>query len=356
MDCSALSPSRISTYKNCEFKYFLEYHLRYPDALGDNIYGIKGTAAHDALEYYVNFLIGKKEKSSQNYEQVLKDFYSETELWKLDDRPYHKGFPHPVEKNCEACPWATKDSYCSIAQIPFKDVEGCPRPNFEDDLEIVRSTIESDEYPIYENNKLLCAEQEFKITLEGGAKIRGKIDLVVERLDQEGCLEIIDYKTGNSTLSYEAARAHPQTRIYSLVAKRLYPDYSTYMTTLYYNRRKRMVSCVFTDEDDKDTLRAINKKWEEIRSNEDPARPRSSFWLCNFCIGHEHCGVIKSSLTKNGKFKLPTVQCKYANDLCWGYIRAEEPNRITASELNNIVYACQGHYEIHKGGSFVSEG
>jgi len=54
MNISKVSASRIKTYKDCEFKYLIEYHLKYPPSRGDSIYTSKGSAVHYALECWVN--------------------------------------------------------------------------------------------------------------------------------------------------------------------------------------------------------------------------------------------------------------------------------------------------------------
>ncbi len=331
MDLSALSPSRIKTTKNCEFKYFLQYHLRLPESRESNIYGLKGTAAHEALEYYGNYIHCKQDPSiceslqgviNDDYEQVLKDFYAKTKLWKLDNRSEAKGFPHPVEKSCESCPWASKDGMCEIANIPYKNVDGCPRPNFEDDLKIVKDTVDSTEFEVFEE-KILGTEVAYMMELEGGVVSRGIIDLVVE-IDKD-TLEIIDYKSGNSTISYNAALKDPQMRIYSMIAKKIWPNYSTYMTSLYYVRKKKMLTVVFSDKDDEGTLKACQNHWRDIKANEKPYRPGRSFWLCNFCVGYEACGQIEKNHMKNGRFILPTIDCAHmdSDTKCWGGVAAE---------------------------------
>lgn len=367
MDISALSPSRVNTWKDCQLKYFLSYHIRLPEAKASNIYGLKGSAVHESLEYYGNFIrvgqdpsvAGELEgKINADYVQTLKDYYAKTELWKLDDREGFrgkkpKGWPHPVEKNCESCQWASKDGMCEIAKKPFKIVEGCPKPNFEDELEMAEWTVNNTEYPIFEK-KIIGNEVEFLLTVEGEVVLRGIIDLVVE--EDEKTLEVIDYKSGNSTKSYNAALNDPQMRIYSMVAKMLWPQYETYVTSLYYIRKKRMVSCVFSKEDDKGTLKAVQKHWDNIKNNKEPYRPQRSFWLCNFCVGYDNCKTIKDNYNdKRGRFILPTIECANMSTVecpCWGSLTAENPDTVTHDNTNEMTYTCRGHKKIHKGGEY----
>ena len=373
MDCEALSPSRITTYaKNCEFKYFLQYHIRLPEAKGSNIYGLKGSAAHEALEFYGNHIRIEgdpslkeelKDKASEDYVATLQDYYAEHEVWKTDDRPAfdkrgkRKGWPHPVEKNCETCPWATKDGMCAIAKTPYKTVEGCPKPNFEDDLALVEWTIEKDdEYKVFKTGKIIACEKGYTIELEDGVITRGVIDLVVEQDDKT--LEIIDFKSGNSTLSYNAALTDPQMRIYSMVAKMLWPQYDTYVTSLFYIRKRKMVSCVFSKNNDKGTMKGVHNNWNNIRENVDPYRPQRSFWLCNFCVGWDRCGKIRENYVKDGRFVLPTVNCGYTGDLdrpCWGGLSAENPAEVTISNTHEMTYACCAHINLYKGGEYERE-
>lgn len=357
MDLSALSPSRINTFKDCEFKYFITYHLRLPEARESNIYGIKGTAAHEALEYYANAVKGDEKDASLDYTQVLKDFYTKTELWKLDDGIRKgKGFTHPVNKYCEGCKWGTKDSLCSIAQISFKDVEGCPKPNFEEDLTLVEKAIKSKDYPLFKR-KIIGTEIRYDLWIpededcDYPIRLRGVIDLVTE-IDKD-TIEITDHKTGRAK-SYNAALSDPQLRTYKLVARILWPQYSLILSSLYF-LKKDVVTCIFSDEDDRQTLKALRRHWKSISENENPYRPDRAFWLCNYCVGHDRCGLVKDNHTRKGRLMLPVIECGYNKQRgfeCWGPLKAENPNEVGAFNTHEMTYACEGHFEIHQGGEY----
>jgi hypothetical protein len=191
------------------------------------------------------------EEQDLDYEGVLKKFYAEHKVWTYDNRPPHKGFPHPVEKTCESCPWATKDGLCSIANRAYTTLDGCPRPNFEDDLALTKATIENDDYKIFDR-EIIGAEVAFEVDL-GGFKLKGVIDLVT-KIDDE-TIEVIDFKSGNNTKSYNELKKDPQMRSYHLIAKKLWPEYKCRMMTLYYLRKLRPVTCAFDDDDDELTLK-----------------------------------------------------------------------------------------------------
>jgi len=64
MNISKVSASRIKTNKDCEFKYFIEYHLKYPPSRAGSIYTDKGNAVHYALEAWVNAKLEEMEEAT----------------------------------------------------------------------------------------------------------------------------------------------------------------------------------------------------------------------------------------------------------------------------------------------------
>jgi len=251
----------------------------------------KGSAVHQSLEDHVN---------GKDYEDSLKRYYAESKLWMLDDRK--TGFKHPVEKNCSKCQWAIhngSETLCSIAQRDVKDVEGCPKPNFEDDLKLVKDLINKDESPL--TGKIIGAEIPFDMEIEG-VRVLGYIDLVVE--ESEDTIWVVDYKSGSYTKDYDEATKDLQMRIYSLVVKRLFPQYKYALMTLYY-LRKEPVTVSFSDEDDEKTIAYIKKLYQEIVEDKDPLQIQS--FRCKYwCIGFDKCNSIKKNyLDESGKFVLP---------------------------------------------------
>lgn len=345
MDIDALSVSKINTNKDCNWKLALTYHIKHPDLRKPSIYTEKGIAVHEVLEKFAN---GEKD-----YLKNLLAYYAKSRLWELDQRnPDKGGFPHPQEKNCEACEYAN-NGVCTIAAVPIESVQGCPRPNFLDDLELTEKVInrEGDEN-IFNTRKILGAEVEFDLDISG-VRVKGVIDLVTE-FDHE-TLEIIDYKTGRHAKTSSTIQSDPQVRVYSLVAKMLWPQYKYRLMTLDY-LRKRPISIAFSDDDDELTKQAIIRQDKEIRSNEHPQPLNYESWLCRFCIGHERCNKMHKSLKTNGKFKLPVITCFFQDKdgPCWGSFACINPGDIR-DDLKNMRYACVGHREIENGGEYKKE-
>lgn len=295
MKIEYLSASRLGVYVDCSFRYFLQYHLKLPELREPTIHTAKGSAVHETLDMFV--------KGDKDYQAQLMKYYQEHEVWKLDARPDSKGgFPHPQPKSCETCPWAVvtvggDKPICSIAGKFISDVEGCPRGNFEDDLELTRKTLFRENSPL--KRKVIGSEIPFTQEWDG-FRVHGYIDLVTE-ID-ENTVEVLDYKTGNYAKNTDEAFKDLQMRIYSLVIKRMFPQYKYVMMTLDY-LRKSPVSVIFSPEDDEKTRKFLQDIYKRIQEDEEPKRVKS--FKCNWCVGYEECGKIREKFIKNGKFQLP---------------------------------------------------
>src|SRR5690606_41198044 len=130
--------------------------------------------------------------------------------------------------------------------------------------------------------------------------VHGYIDLVTE-ID-ENTVEVIDYKTGNYAKNTDEAFKDLQMRIYSLVVKRMFPQYKYVMMTLDY-LRKSPVSVIFSPEDDEKTRKFLQDVYKKIQEDEDPKRVKS--FKCNWCRGYDECSKRRRRFSKDGKFRLP---------------------------------------------------
>lgn len=287
------SASRLNVWMDCPFRYFLQYHLKLPELRQETIHTRKGNAVHETLEKYV--------KGEKDYEKLLKEYYAETKLWTLDNRNERRGFPHPVAKDCDECPYAIFSAngiICSIANRNVSEFDGCPRPNFEDDLRLTTQTITKPNSVL--NRKIIGAEVDFEKEYEG-FKIRGFMDLVTE-VDEE-TMEVRDYKTGTYTKKTSEAFKDLQMRIYSLVAKELFPQYKYVLMTLDY-LRKQPVTVIFGPDDDEKTRSFLNEAYKKISESVNP--PRKKSFKCSWCVGYEECGKIRESFCNDdGEFIMP---------------------------------------------------
>lgn len=279
---------------DCPFRYFLQYHLQLPELRKNTIATHKGSAVHEALELYVG---------GHDYHKILKDYYAKYKVWEFDDRKPKRGFPHPVEKSCDTCQWAVHDkigrtaTICSIAQRDMHSFDGCPKPNFEDDLRLTKEVINNKDSVL--NRKIIGAEVPFEMEFEG-FKVRGFMDLVTEV--NEDTLEVIDYKTGNYAKTGDDAFKDLQMRIYSMVAKILFPQYKYVLMTLYYVRKKP-VTVIFGADDDEKTEAFLRDSYQKIVSSVNP--PRQKSFKCSWCIGYDKCEKVRDEYIEDGTFKMP---------------------------------------------------
>jgi len=356
MDMSAASASRIKTNKQCEMKYFLEYHLKIPETKKGNIYTHKGSAVHDALEQWVNAVIGEEENAEIDYVKTLRDYYVKHRLWLQDIRkPDKGGDPYPQTKNCSLCSHMSKAGACSILSVPALLVDGCPRINYEQDLGLIRGAIKSQDYPVLALNedgelkkKVIGVELKFDGEVDG-VPLRAFLDLVVE--EDSDTIEIIDYKTGNS-MSYAAACKDPQVLLYGKIISQMFPQYKYVLVTLWF-LKKNPVTVPITAEMNELTVKSLKKHWNQITENVSPYRGYS--WLCKYCVGYDVCGMIRNKFVVDGQFRLPTISCRMADSetQCWGSLRVENPDEVTMADVDKMTYACRGHSG--KSGKYVSE-
>lgn len=295
MNIEYLSASRLNVYVDCPFRYFLQYHLKLPELREATIHTHKGSAVHEALEVFA--------KGEADYLRVLREYYAEHSVWEFDNRPQHKGFPHPQPKTCETCPWAVVSegmTVCAIANKNIHSFDGCPRPNFEEDLSLTEKAINRDDSPL--SRKIIGAEVSFDNTYEG-FRVHGYIDLITE-VDND-TLEVSDYKTGNYMKNTDEAWKDLQMRIYSLVAKEKYPQYKNVLMTLDY-LKSRPITVIFSKEDDDKTRSFLAEVYQKIQEDEDPIRKKS--FKCNWCVGYEECGKIREQYISKGRFILPIAK------------------------------------------------
>lgn len=289
-----LSATRANVYVDCPFRYFLQYHLKLPELRQPTIHTAKGSAVHEALDSFV--------KGQTDYVAELTKYYQEHEVWKMDNRPSPKGFPHPQPKSCDTCPFAiaqvgSPNPICSIAGKFVNVVEGCPRGNFEDDLGVLEKTLMRPDSPL--KRKIIGSEVAFTQDWEG-FRIHGYIDLITE-VDAE-TLEVRDYKAGNYAKATDEAFRDIQMRIYSLAAKKMFPQYKYVMMTLDY-LRKTPVTVIFAPEDDEKTRKFLQDVYKRIGSDPDPKRVKS--FKCQWCVGFDTCGKLREKFIKDGRFQMP---------------------------------------------------
>lgn len=209
-----LSSSRIDTLETCSWTYYCKYHLKLPDKTNDG--ALRGSACHELLECLC-------EKKRLDF---VKEISSSFELFK--ENKLINRFLRRKYKKLGLNPEAYVD----------KKVTKKTRTNHELVLEMLYTAITFEFVNNRENRKIIQSEHEFCFENENPRyAIRGFIDRVSEiKENGEQYLEVLDYKSSKAKFSGDKASANLQAMIYTLVAKKRWPNYKKYIANFFFMR------------------------------------------------------------------------------------------------------------------------
>lgn len=240
------SASSVKCWEQCQFKWCLQYNMEPRINLKQTYAADLGTHMHGVFEK-----IAKGELTKNNWLQWSK---------------------------------ATQHKLYDLAKEKYPDCD-CIKERVElDCIEIFNFLFKRD--PIFnplENPliKILDSEKKFEYNIGNEVRIKGFMDLVIE-LDNE-TLEIVDWKTGKSAMSFEKALKDIQVLMYYMAARHLYPQYKYVIITLDYLRHKP-VSLPLDDNCCKRCKRILFTTLRQIRTCKKPQRWQEPIWVCKcFC-------------------------------------------------------------------------
>lgn len=320
MRCKSLSSSKIKTYKDCEFKFLIEYHLGLNT--GKTFPAEQGSLVHYILERFALAIRDGQDADGHtlewleaNWIDLLFEGYPEysgemadgyrgkSPIWQLSAKAVDRA------KSCDSCPFF-KDGECGVTGQDINDFRGCPKDEFEDAIWLVQEVINDNSCRNPLKKKIIAAEDRFTLVTfdEQGNEIltNGIMDLVLEH-DSE-TIEVLDYKTGKHTQSYNECKKDPQFLIYALAAMDLYPQYKHVLLTAYYIRRKSgPITVEFDKEELEKAKNGIRFYANRIKKNRMPQRrcpdPGVKFdHVCKYMCDPTLCNqVYKKFLEQGGK-------------------------------------------------------
>jgi hypothetical protein len=307
MKLYSLSASKIKTYKDCAFKFYLNYHLGLD--LGTSFAADQGSMVHVILQKFgeANKLgIEDPPVKSKWYDYIL-HAYREEGIWKLSEKALNR------PKACDSCPYhLAQNNSCFVNNSAIESFKGCPKDEFEDAIWLVQRIINDETLQNPLNKKIIDVEERFEIDIMDGEEvipIVGYMDVVAE-LDKE-TIEVVDYKTGKHTMSYNECLTDPQLLIYHLAARRGYRGYQNIFITINY-LRKKPVTLAFGQKDEDGTENAIKKYWYKIKSDESPRRRCDRLdgsvhfdHVCKYLCNIELCKKHHKEFLNNGGVILP---------------------------------------------------
>lgn len=305
MKLNGLSASKVKTYKQCPFKFYMNYHLNID--LGTSFAAEQGSLVHIIFEKFGEARRdGIKDSyiESHWYEEMLYA-YKEEEIWKLSKNALER------KKECESCNYFLNGS-CDIVGKSIESFDGCPKDEWEDAISLVGKIINDTTIKSPLNKKIIDIEQlfEFKIKhKDEEIPVIGLMDVVSE-LNKE-TLEISDYKSGKHIMSYNECLKDPQLLIYHLAARKKYSQYKNIFVTIYY-LRKEPITLAFSEKDEINTENALIKYWELIKNNDTPKRrcdrPDGSVnfdFMCKYMCNPTICAIHYENFKNNGSKILP---------------------------------------------------
>lgn len=274
-----ISPSKISTFDTCKFKYWLTYFR--PDIkLKSNFGACNGTIIHAILD-------ARSRDESVDIEAMLrKGLSGQLEATERDGSKKVAPSPLPlakakdyadIKKECEGCKF-NDNGVCTINSLSIKDSPGCPKPIYEDDMKILTKVVEK--YSVRRWKDILRDKDGQYIGIEYPMRIKfdnpyaeftGFFDLVT--IENNSTVHIFDYKAGNKTKSLAECEEDWQARLYAVVGylefvedvnKKGYSYKKVIVHFDYFRGKEITIEC---DEDKRSTiLSEAREKISEMRS------------------------------------------------------------------------------------------
>lgn len=126
----------------------------------------------------------------------------------------------------------------------------------------------------------------------------------LDRLDEPGVYEVVDYKSGMWRLNPADLRDRPQARIYALAAQLMFPD-AKKIWVKFDQLRHDAVGIVFTAEENKATWDYLIRKAEEIIAT-DPDQPIPEYVNaeCRWCVRKHDCESLGAAVDVTGVIAL----------------------------------------------------
>ncbi len=197
------------------------------------------------------------------YDEILRAY--QEGLWMMSKKSLE------ASKSCETCEF-NKYGTCEIADDNINNFQGCPKKDFLDTVELVRKIVEDKSPSSPLNKNIIDVEHKFELKIKHEGEeipVIGYIDIITE-LDDE-TIEIVDWKSGKYTMSYEECSKDPQLLIYNLAVRSEFPSYKNFFITIWYLRSNAM-TLSFGKEDFDSTKKALIKYWKLIKGDESPTR------------------------------------------------------------------------------------
>lgn len=258
MKLTKVSASKIKCYKQCRFKFCIEYHWALPTLR--SFAALQGTLCHSVFEEF-----GKAKRAGEpppkDWLDIVLKAYRVQDIWNLNKKAVER------EKDCKNCEHHNNGT-CFVTGKSVDKFVGCPRNEFNEALELINGVIldKGPNNPL--NKKIIGTETRFNIDA-AGVPVNGIIDVVTE--EDPTTIEIWDYKTGKFMMSYDECKTDPQLLIYHLAGRKIYTKYKNILVTIFYLQDKP-ITLAFDEKDERGTQNALTHYWYKIKNDRTPTR------------------------------------------------------------------------------------
>jgi len=309
--------SSIKEYESCPLRYFANFNLglKYPSGPS----AMAGTIFHKIMEILAQLKISQQEKEQRNHEWGLycdeetKMSFSFVDIATIDidklTESIYEFYIKDIDPARVPKTYQRKTPEASVkAWIPLKKI----KQSVENVMAMQPRSFD------VRNMNVFAIERKFDIEIkedwakydftfrnkhyQGHLRIKGSIDLVIER--EDGSLEIIDWKSGNSLnldtneeKTYDDYYNDIQLQLYYWAIRKLYPEREISAVTIVFLNESKCFSITYDDENI--ITNRIRSIYEEMQQATRPAKIDSEFCMrfCPYCK-NDFSTVITKPLVK----------------------------------------------------------
>ena len=262
------SHSRLKTFENCPRKFAFQY-IEKPDIeRRDSVEAFMGTAVHNTLENLYKSIMMERVPKWEETRDFYEDFWAKN--WRDDILIVHKQF--------------SADDYRNVGRRCLQDYFVAHFP--------------------FAEGRVLALEERILVDLDGTGKY--KLQGFIDRLQQQedGTIEIHDYKTSRRLPSQEEINRERQLALYQIGIEERWPDTKAVTLIWHYMRSNRTLvskrSPASLEDLKRDTIELIDTIGYATERNEFP--PHETM-LCDWCEFYPICPakrhiVATSEMTK----------------------------------------------------------
>ncbi len=305
----SFSNSKIGTFNTCPRQYKFEYIEKASVEKPVGVELFLGNAVHRVLEKLYTL---KRNGRIQTPDEMLK-FYNE--CWEGPD----------IEKIKVTRDGLGVDDYIKVGSEALKKYYDMMHP--------------------FDEGEVIALEKNINFPLDPGGRfsISGRIDRISR--NNNGLVEIIDYKTKTSLPSQHVFDNDEQMGLYQLGVMYSWPDFKDIRLKQFFLRQGvTMTTTMDNNRLEEIRYRTYQKILEIEKAQAEDYFPPKEGAICDWCVYFELCPAERHKLTLDEKIDIE-FDARMGHDLAGKYLKLNSEKKILESELNalkqDIVRYCE---------------